>query len=154
MDSDHELMLEDARSLQGRLWRMDRPAQDAAEALDVRSRIRTLTGRRRPWRCARRWRGCKLSASRSARSWTSTSSGTPATWRWCERAFAAAPSIYARRRAHPLSRSGIRHEKSDLGSQRWCRAVCWSLASDHPNVLPRSLQDPPRISWPAALVRR
>lgn len=44
MDSDHELMLEDARSLQGRLWRMDRPAQDAAETLDVRIEDKDLDG--------------------------------------------------------------------------------------------------------------
>jgi hypothetical protein len=37
-------MLEDARSLQGRLWRMDRPAQDAAEALDVRIEDKDLDG--------------------------------------------------------------------------------------------------------------
>jgi hypothetical protein len=37
-------MLEDARSLQERLWRMDRPAQDAAEALDVRIEDEDLDG--------------------------------------------------------------------------------------------------------------
>jgi hypothetical protein len=37
-------MLEDARSLQGRLWRMDRPAQDAAEAQDVRIEDKDLDG--------------------------------------------------------------------------------------------------------------
>jgi hypothetical protein len=36
VEADRELILEDARSIRERLWRMARLAQDAAESLDAR----------------------------------------------------------------------------------------------------------------------
>jgi hypothetical protein len=42
---DHELMLEDARSIREGLWRMARLAQDAAKALDTRVEDEDLGGR-------------------------------------------------------------------------------------------------------------
>ena len=44
VDSDRELMLEDARSISERLWRMAQLAQDAAEVLDVRIEEEDLNG--------------------------------------------------------------------------------------------------------------
>ena len=44
MDSDRELMLEDARSTSQGLWRMARLAQDAAESLDGRIEEEDLNG--------------------------------------------------------------------------------------------------------------
>ena len=44
MDSDRELMLEDARSISQGLWRMVRLAQDAAESLDGRIEEEDLNG--------------------------------------------------------------------------------------------------------------
>ena len=38
VDSDRELMLEDARSISEGLWRMAQLAQDAAESLDAQDR--------------------------------------------------------------------------------------------------------------------
>jgi hypothetical protein len=45
VESDHELMLEDARSISEGLWRIARLAQDAAEALDARIEDEDLDGR-------------------------------------------------------------------------------------------------------------
>ena len=45
MESEPELMLEDARSIQEVLWRMVRLAQDTAETLDARIEDETLDGR-------------------------------------------------------------------------------------------------------------
>jgi hypothetical protein len=42
MESDHELMLEDARSIREELWRMARYAQDAAELADYRIGAKAL----------------------------------------------------------------------------------------------------------------
>jgi hypothetical protein len=44
VDSDRELMLEDARSIREGLWRIARPAQDAAESLDGRIEDEDLDG--------------------------------------------------------------------------------------------------------------
>src|SRR3712207_9049924 len=44
VDSDRELMLEDARSFSQGLWRMVRLAQDAAESLDGRIEEEDLNG--------------------------------------------------------------------------------------------------------------
>jgi hypothetical protein len=44
MESDHELMLEDARSIREGLWRMARYAQDAAELADYRIDAEALDG--------------------------------------------------------------------------------------------------------------
>jgi hypothetical protein len=44
VDSDRELMLEDARSIREKLWRMARLAQDAAESLDARIEDEDLDG--------------------------------------------------------------------------------------------------------------
>ena len=44
VDSDHELMLEDARSISQGLWRIAQLAQDAAESLDERIEDEDLTG--------------------------------------------------------------------------------------------------------------
>jgi hypothetical protein len=44
VDSECELMLEDARSISQGLWRMARRAQDAAESLDARIEDENLTG--------------------------------------------------------------------------------------------------------------
>lgn len=44
VDSEHELMLEDARSISEGLWRMAQLAQDAAETLDARIEDEDLTG--------------------------------------------------------------------------------------------------------------
>ncbi|MDQ5827554.1 MAG: hypothetical protein M3441_25685 [Chloroflexota bacterium] len=44
VDSDRELMLEDARSISQGLWRMVRLAQDAAESLDGRIEDENLSG--------------------------------------------------------------------------------------------------------------
>jgi Mg2+ and Co2+ transporter CorA len=44
VDSDRELMLEDARSISERLWRMARLAQDTAEVLDGRIEEEDLDG--------------------------------------------------------------------------------------------------------------
>jgi hypothetical protein len=43
MDSDRELMLEDAQSISQGLWRMAQRAQDAAESLDGRIEDEDLT---------------------------------------------------------------------------------------------------------------
>ena len=45
MESDHELILEDARSIGEGLWRMAQLAQDAAEKLDARIDNEDLDGR-------------------------------------------------------------------------------------------------------------
>ena len=45
MQPDHELMLEDARSIREGLWRMAQLAQDAAEALAERIEDEILDGR-------------------------------------------------------------------------------------------------------------
>ncbi len=45
VEADRELMLEDTRSIREGLWRMDRYAQDAAEALDSRIEDEDLDGR-------------------------------------------------------------------------------------------------------------
>jgi len=77
VNSERELMLEDARSISEGVWRKGRLAQDAAESLDVRIEdISTWTGWRRPWRRARPLRAYRPSAWRSVRSWTPTSSAT------------------------------------------------------------------------------
>jgi hypothetical protein len=44
MEADRELILEDARSIRERLWRMARYAHDAAEALDSRIEDEDLDG--------------------------------------------------------------------------------------------------------------
>ena len=44
MESERELMLEDARSITQGLWRMAHLAQDAAESLDVRIEEEDLDG--------------------------------------------------------------------------------------------------------------
>jgi hypothetical protein len=44
VEANRELMLEDARSIRERLWRMARLAQDAAEALDARIEEENLNG--------------------------------------------------------------------------------------------------------------
>jgi hypothetical protein len=44
VDSDPELILEDAHSILDGLWRMARLAQDAAESLDVRIELEDLDG--------------------------------------------------------------------------------------------------------------
>jgi CRISPR/Cas system-associated protein Csm6 len=44
VESERELMLEDARSIREGLWRMARYAQDAAESLDVRIEEEDLNG--------------------------------------------------------------------------------------------------------------
>jgi hypothetical protein len=44
VDSDRELMLEDARSISERLWSIAQLAQDAAEGLDVRIEDENLNG--------------------------------------------------------------------------------------------------------------
>jgi hypothetical protein len=44
VDSERELMLEDARSIEEGLWRIARLAQDAAESLDARIEDEDLTG--------------------------------------------------------------------------------------------------------------
>ena len=44
MESDRELMLEDARSISQGIWRVARLAQDAAEALDSRIEEEDLDG--------------------------------------------------------------------------------------------------------------
>jgi len=44
VDSERELILEDARSIREGLWRMARLAQDALEALDDRIEDEDLTG--------------------------------------------------------------------------------------------------------------
>ena len=44
MNSDRELILEDARSIREGLWRMVRLAQNAAESLDGRIEDEDLTG--------------------------------------------------------------------------------------------------------------
>jgi hypothetical protein len=44
LDSDRDLMLEDARSILDGLWRMARFAQDAAESLDGRIEDEDLDG--------------------------------------------------------------------------------------------------------------
>ncbi len=44
VDSDRELMLENARSISERLWSMARLAQDAAESLDGRIEEEDLNG--------------------------------------------------------------------------------------------------------------
>ena len=53
MDSDRELILEDARAISQGLWRKGQLAQDAAESLDARIEDEDLNGWRRQWRCAR-----------------------------------------------------------------------------------------------------
>ena len=45
VDSERELMLEDARSIREGLWRMARHAQEAAESLDGRIEDEDLKGR-------------------------------------------------------------------------------------------------------------
>ncbi len=45
MESDRDLMLEDARSISEVLWRMAQLAQDAAETLDTRIEDEDLDGR-------------------------------------------------------------------------------------------------------------
>jgi hypothetical protein len=45
VESDRELMLEDARSISEGLWRMARLAQDAAESLDARIEDEDLDGK-------------------------------------------------------------------------------------------------------------
>ena len=45
MEADRELMLEDARSIRGGLWRMARYAQEAGESLNLRMEQETLDGR-------------------------------------------------------------------------------------------------------------
>jgi hypothetical protein len=45
VESDRELILEDARSIRERLWRLARLAQDAAEAMDSRIEDEDLDGR-------------------------------------------------------------------------------------------------------------
>jgi hypothetical protein len=44
VDSEHELMLEDARSIREGLWRIAQLAQDAAESLDERIEDEDLDG--------------------------------------------------------------------------------------------------------------
>jgi hypothetical protein len=44
VEPDRELILEDARSIRERQWRMARLAQDAAEALDARIEEENLNG--------------------------------------------------------------------------------------------------------------
>jgi len=44
MEADRELILEDARSISGKLWLMARYAQDAAETLEARIDTETLDG--------------------------------------------------------------------------------------------------------------
>ena len=44
MEADHELILEDARSIRDAMWRMAQLAQDAAEVLDVRIEDENLDG--------------------------------------------------------------------------------------------------------------
>ena len=44
MDSERELMLEDARSISQGMWRIAQLAQDAAEALDARIEDEDLAG--------------------------------------------------------------------------------------------------------------
>jgi len=44
VEADRELMLEDARSIRERLWRLARYAQDAAESLDSRIEDEDLDG--------------------------------------------------------------------------------------------------------------
>ncbi len=44
MESERELILEDARSIREGLWRMAQLAQDAAESLDVRIEDEDLDG--------------------------------------------------------------------------------------------------------------
>ena len=44
VDSDRDLMLEDARSISQGLWRISQLAQEAAEALDGRIEDEDLTG--------------------------------------------------------------------------------------------------------------
>jgi hypothetical protein len=53
VDSDRELILEDARAISQGLWRKGQLAQDAAESLDARIEDEDLNGWRRQWRCAR-----------------------------------------------------------------------------------------------------
>jgi len=45
MQPDHELMLEDARSVRESLWRMARYAQNAAESLDAKIEDEDLDGK-------------------------------------------------------------------------------------------------------------
>jgi hypothetical protein len=44
VEADRELILEDARSIRERLWRMAQLSQDAAEALDARIEEENLNG--------------------------------------------------------------------------------------------------------------
>jgi hypothetical protein len=44
VESDRELMLEDAQSISQGLWRMAQLAQDAAESLDARIEVEDLDG--------------------------------------------------------------------------------------------------------------
>jgi hypothetical protein len=44
VESDRELMLEDARSISERMWRVAQRAQDAAESLDARIEDEALDG--------------------------------------------------------------------------------------------------------------
>ena len=45
MEADREPILEDARSIRERLWRIARLAQDAAESLDARIKGENLDGK-------------------------------------------------------------------------------------------------------------
>ncbi len=45
LETDRELMLEDARSIRGGLWRMARYAQEAGESLNLRMEQETLDAR-------------------------------------------------------------------------------------------------------------
>jgi hypothetical protein len=64
VDSERELMLEDARSISQGLWRMVRLAQRTLLSLWTVGSRRTRTGSRSPWRCVRPLRAYKPSALR------------------------------------------------------------------------------------------
>ena len=78
VDSDRELMLEDARSISQGLWRMVRLAQDAAESLDGRIEEEDLNGIEEAVEVRAALARLQALSVEISESLTPTSSGTPA----------------------------------------------------------------------------